>query len=92
MPRREVTRAEAGIASGGGSGADRVRSVRSPLAALILIGYYTVIPSFAPVLTEEYIKYGDLMLEAEAQHHPHAAILWWLRGRARRASRQVFCL
>ena len=56
---------------------------------MILIGYYTLIPSFAPVLTEEYVKHGDRLLDSEATHHPNAAILWWMRGRARRASRQV---
>lgn len=81
--------AAAGQRAGAAGDAGRVRSVCSPLAALILVAYYSLIPSFAPVLTDEYGKHGDLILDAEMQHHPHSAIHWWLRGRARRAARQL---
>ncbi len=66
-----------------------VRGVRSPLAALMLCGYYLLIPQFAPVLTDEYVPTGLALLQKELKMHPKSATHWWLYGRAHRSQRRL---
>jgi hypothetical protein len=66
-----------------------VRGVRSPLAALMLCGYYLLIPQFAPVLTDEYVPTGLALLQKELKLHPKSATHWWLYGRAHRSQRRL---
>jgi tetratricopeptide (TPR) repeat protein len=69
--------------------AGNLRGVRSPLAALVLCGYYLLIPQFAPVLTDEYVPQGLALLEKELKLHPKSATHWWLYGRAHRSQRRL---
>jgi hypothetical protein len=66
-----------------------LRGVRSPLAALVLCGYFLLIPQFAPVLTDEYVPQGLALLEKELKLHPKSATHWWLYGRAHRSQRRL---
>ncbi len=66
-----------------------MRGVRSPLAALMLCGYYLLIPQFAPVLTDEYVPTGLELLQKELKMHPKSATHWWLHGRAHRSQRRL---
>ena len=40
-----------------------------------IAGYYLLIPQFAPVLADEYVEKGTLVLERERQMHPTSAVV-----------------
>ena len=45
------------------------KGIRSPLCALVVIGYYVIIPSFAPVLAKEYLVHGRPILEEQVSDY-----------------------
>ncbi|RUP51193.1 hypothetical protein BC936DRAFT_149491 [Jimgerdemannia flammicorona] len=66
------------------------RRIRSPLASLMLLAYYTILTSFAPqVLAKEYTQPAiETLLDAQ-RNYPNSAFFLYFAGRTSRLARNI---
>jgi tetratricopeptide (TPR) repeat protein len=60
------------------------KTLRSPIASLLLLAFHGILPSFAPLTIERNIPLADVVIKATLAMFPDSIIHLWLSGRVER--------